>query len=86
MASSQYRDTSDSDSRGLSDPQVFLELRARMILKEQRTESYPQPFLTLLREGKRENSIMSLSESGDENKPEFRHVGKMPNIRTNAPI
>uniref|UniRef100_A0A674NYC4 Histone-lysine N-methyltransferase NSD3 n=1 Tax=Takifugu rubripes TaxID=31033 RepID=A0A674NYC4_TAKRU len=27
MASSQYRDTSDSDSRGLSDPQVFLELR-----------------------------------------------------------
>lgn len=34
MASSQYRDTSDSDSRGLSDPQVFLELRARLMLEE----------------------------------------------------
>lgn len=33
MASSQYRDTSDSDSRGLSDPQVFLEMRAGMKLK-----------------------------------------------------
>lgn len=33
MASSQYRDTSDSDSRGLNDPQVGLETMQRYIHK-----------------------------------------------------
>lgn len=58
MASSQYRDTSDSDSRGLSDPQVFLDvkagmkLKAKLFRKNQKNDffsSYHLTFATLLR-------------------------------------
>lgn len=79
MASSQYRDTSDSDSRGLSDPQVFLEMRAGMKLKvklfrkSQKKDFFSSchlTFATLLRLQNR-GGEHNVSEQGTENKPEF---------------
>lgn len=40
MASSQYRDTSDSDSRGLNDPQVGLEKIGRLTHKSWRSSCF----------------------------------------------